>query len=255
MLLLPYIQVCLRRCWTSLSLQQSTLPYHSGLDPQNNPSFQPTAISFGANDSTLSSPTLQSRERCTTVATIVDNLPGVKVTIAVGGVDLEEHLDDEEEVSEYNCTRYVLVASGAEFGVKCKIEKGKMMHGDYLQLMIHIDGKASGGMLVASFRLFHQDYTRTKEGEHSPAGLHPWLFNTLETGIALVTHPTCRFSANRIQLKALLRTRNSKPSKKQSSRLAVSRLLLLMSTGSVKWDRSSCIISLIARLVRFMKRR
>lgn len=76
---------------------------------------------------------------------IVDNLPGVEITVTVDGVPLEEHVDDEATVDELSCTRYIRATSGSKFCISTRIEQDTLILGDYLMLKITIDGRQVAG--------------------------------------------------------------------------------------------------------------
>lgn len=72
--------------------------------------------------------------------------PRLKVFVSVGGVALEEHVDEDDEQKPEAVTKYIEAVSGAEFTVDVELQKPWP---DYSVLIdYHLDGKWMRGTFI-----------------------------------------------------------------------------------------------------------
>ena len=71
---------------------------------------------------------------------IINDLPGVEVTVTVHDYDLQEYHDGDVEDEERTVTKYIQAQEGQLFEVRIKVPKGFTFEGDCLAFTIFVDG-------------------------------------------------------------------------------------------------------------------
>ena len=113
---------------------------------------------------------------------IINDLPGVEVTIVTGDTAYQEHIDEDTEEPR-TITRYIEVKSEQNFHVAIKVEKGTTFLGDALQFRIMVDGVVVVKALVKKSKCRRRDYHTTRNGQSLPGSqVRPFKFNSMETG-------------------------------------------------------------------------
>ena len=111
---------------------------------------------------------------------ICDDLPGVQVTVTVGGNDLKEYRDAELEEEPRTTTCYIEAASGQTFAVSIAAEDTVKFSDDALCFHVSVDGQMMSGHLIFKHSL---QYSVTSEGRKGPDGqLRKYRFASLEIG-------------------------------------------------------------------------
>jgi hypothetical protein len=72
--------------------------------------------------------------------------PRLKVWIAVHGVALEEHVDEDDQRREDSVTKYIEAISGAEYSIKVELQKP--WPDSSILIDIYIDGKWVRGAFI-----------------------------------------------------------------------------------------------------------
>jgi hypothetical protein len=109
----------------------------------------------------------------------------LKVQVFVNGAPLEEHVDDDEETSDVQVTRYIEASSGDNFEIRYSFAPGFSIRHD-IRLSVRIDGKAAGGVVFYSGFPVRWDYVYTMKGrrefEDGQYFTRKFCFSKLETG-------------------------------------------------------------------------
>ncbi|EME38589.1 hypothetical protein DOTSEDRAFT_29615 [Dothistroma septosporum NZE10] len=110
---------------------------------------------------------------------IIDNLPGVEVTVVAGGTALEEYIDKDTEEKPRTITRYVEAVSGQHFEVHINVAQGTKIKGDDLRFDIYMDGTRVDGPILSKSDI-RQGSAHKISAERVFSG-DKYCFSTLET--------------------------------------------------------------------------
>lgn len=112
---------------------------------------------------------------------ISDNVPGVKVTVAVDGTDLTEYRDEDLEEEEGTTTRFIEAKTGQTFEVRITVDRGFHFAGDTLACYVSLDGQWVHTPLIGQDSCRFQSHCRTSSGALTGDGmLRKYQFAELE---------------------------------------------------------------------------
>lgn len=110
-------------------------------------------------------------------------LPEVEVTVVVDGVALKEYHDHDLDEDDRTITRYIEAASGKNFEVHIKVDKGCNFIGDCLVFAIEVDGKMADTPIIRARRCARAAYSYGSQGlMTSNTQCRKYTFASLETG-------------------------------------------------------------------------
>ncbi|CAK4033345.1 Hypothetical predicted protein [Lecanosticta acicola] len=113
---------------------------------------------------------------------VVDELPGVEVTITVDGQALEEYLDGDERNEPNAVTKFVEATTGKNFEIVYLVRKGTEFRGDCMAFAISVDGSRMGRPLVRKESCLDKDASENLKGAIVPGcKLKKFEFVALET--------------------------------------------------------------------------
>lgn len=103
------------------------------------------------------------RLRAYTMA-IIQDLPGVDVSIMVDGKPLKEYKESADTSAGNEEVHYVQSVTGQTFSIQCKIQKGTKIKGDALTFDVYADGVLIDRPFVQSRYFAYSDAIRPIEG-------------------------------------------------------------------------------------------
>jgi hypothetical protein len=117
--------------------------------------------------------------------TVLDNVPGLEVTVQVNGSSLQEYNDDDSEPAPKSVTKYIEAISGAQFRVQYEFKESFRTKNGILT-DIYIDGKDIAGYVLKANQL-HGAYVMSgkKERGGNEYFQRPFTFSQLSIGKGL----------------------------------------------------------------------